>query len=128
MTDPLIEKSAGKPINKTASLVVGKGTEYVGSKRFNQEIWTAGPPPVIEPSHGEDLRGTSRGRMTVFGYFNRFMLVCRCVCGNYELRRADRWRDGLRKARPDSGCQYYIETEYLRNKDHFRRHGKDRDE
>lgn len=117
---------AAKPIDRTAGLVVSGGVHFDSSKRLNQEIWTDGPPPVVDPPQDEDLRGTSRGRMVIFGYLSRQKLLGRCSCGNYEMRDAKKWRKGLRDGKDDLGCQYCVETNHQKNKDHFRRTGKSR--
>lgn len=122
------EIGTARPIDKTAGMVVGCGTHFDSSKCLNQEVWTDGPPPVIDPPTAEDLSETKRGRIVIFGYLSLKKLLGRCVCGNYEMRDAKKWRKGLKEGKDDLGCQYCVETYYLRRKDEFRRTGKNRED
>lgn len=82
------------PINKTAKRVVQSGEHF----DFNQEnmISSTDPIPVKDfPGQKDhDLTGEKFGRLKVIGYYGKGSgtrtgkWVVKCLCGNYELRRA----------------------------------------
>jgi hypothetical protein len=113
------------PVDLVAARVTWAGVHYEPDKKLNQEIWTEGPPPTIDPPGNEDLRGTTRGKLTIVGYLEPKKLLGRCVCGNYEMRNAKAWRKGIKEDTPDLGCQFCRHLHHLKNTDHYRRHGFD---
>ncbi|SMB82342.1 hypothetical protein SAMN05660772_02066 [Pasteurella testudinis DSM 23072] len=85
------------PINKTAALVVSKGVHFEVENSNHDEFkkspyptWKKRPSSLFHNSDFEDLTGRKQGKLTVIGLlkgvYNKW--VCRCICGNYTLRRA----------------------------------------
>lgn len=82
------------PVNKTAALVVAKGTHFEGSQSETTQDSDL-PLPIRRPSRCEllnprftDLTGTKVGEFVVLGLsasFNKRWVV-RCLCGKYSLR------------------------------------------
>lgn len=114
-----------KPVDIVAARVTWAAEAYEPEKILNQEIWQDGPPPTIDPDPRwcDDLRGTSRGRMTIVGYLDKANLLARCVCGNYERRDTKSWRKGVKNTTHDLGCQICRHLNHIRRIDHKRRTG-----
>jgi hypothetical protein len=94
--------AAAAPLNRTASTVRdGSGDTWEPTMKSGQKHWKA-PPLPLEPFIAVpgskwliDLTGRQVGRLTVVRYHGRSgvstpepMWLVRCVCGDYELRRA----------------------------------------
>lgn len=76
------------PINKTAALVMSRGESFE-FKVHESNICSPYPLPTVPIHHNEiDLTGLRIGRLMVIGKSEKAGLwVCRCVCGNYALKR-----------------------------------------
>lgn len=94
--------AAAAPLDRTASTVRdGSGDMWEPTMKSGQKHWKA-PPLPTEPFVAVpgskwriDLAGRQLGRLTVIRYHGRSgvstpepMWLVRCVCGDYELRRA----------------------------------------
>lgn len=86
------------PIDKQARRVTGKGYHYEPMRRPTQnETWSAPPKPEKpRPFAATDYTGFRRGYMTAMYWYKSnktygSQWVCRCDCGNYELRRIKSW-------------------------------------
>ena len=113
-----------KPVDQTAALVVSRGEhfEYV---QLGSELCTPLPPHTKPVESDEDnLAGIKFGRLTVIGRHDagKIRWVCRCVCGNYVLRRPV----AIQAAAHDSACpQCYLMAVSKRN-EYIRRTGKEK--
>lgn len=80
------------PVDKTAAMVTQKGTSFVPKIKPHSITVTDIRPQIWNGTHldGFDLTGKRFGRFTVIGLSaeKRSRWVCRCDCGNYEMRRA----------------------------------------
>jgi hypothetical protein len=93
------------PLNKTAALVTGKGVHFDDTaklKRNPGHRHFEAPPVCVDPKdypqapEFQDLRGRKIGRMKVVGYLGTLgyskwakgAWLVRCVCGDYETRKA----------------------------------------
>ncbi|MFA5196041.1 MAG: hypothetical protein WC401_09625 [Bacteroidales bacterium] len=110
--------TALKPINKTAALVIGKGTHFNPKIKFNCHDERDTCPNVWEKlptKNGLNLTGLKTGWLTVVGLSeekkNRW--VCRCVCGRYVFRYAKALRNSKNK---NDKCITCNKIEWLSNK------------
>jgi hypothetical protein len=80
------------PINRTAAMVTQKGTSFNPVIKPSEHRITDIRPPVWKGEHKVkfDLTGRTFGRFKVIGLSveKRGRWVCRCACGNYEMRTA----------------------------------------
>lgn len=83
--DPMLN-----PVNRTAKRVLGGGFTYESSKKITQAHWSTPPKMCRPPLNTPQLIGVEFGRFTVIGWFaeGKKSWVVRCVCGNYETRKA----------------------------------------
>lgn len=113
-----------RPVDSTAARVVSTG-EHFEYRPLHTEVCSAVPLPVVPARlDGEPLRGICFGRLTVKGRWDgtKKRWVCRCVCGNYVLRRAT----AIKQAAPDSACpQCYLMAVSKKN-EFLRRTGQER--
>ncbi len=120
----LIEIAAVPAVNKTAGLVTSKGVHYESSKRLQQEVFEVPPTMIKTPRGAEPAEGDRSGKMAIVGYVARNQALARCVCGLYEIRNAISWRRSRRRGVVDAGCQHCRHLDYLREKDEYRRTGR----
>jgi len=101
MPRDLIYSSA--PINRTAAVVTGGGTSWDPRMKPADHHQTFGAPPLPlkpPPNSAIDYVGVRRGKLAAFRYYGKrvggksLMWVCRCDCGNYELRAIAPWSKG----------------------------------
>ncbi|ASL39303.1 MULTISPECIES: hypothetical protein [Acetobacter] len=87
------------PLNRTAAVVVGRGTGWAPAKKVihDHDAWQENPLPVITPEGetaqaiAKGLIGTRHGYLTVIGYGGKrsksksakAVWVVRCDCGMY---------------------------------------------
>lgn len=88
-----------RPVNSTAARVVSPGTSHAYTPDPCHVVSDT-PLPVlhgVESPTFQDLTGTTFGRLTVIGYSatHKGRWVCRCVCGNYILRKTATVKSGL---------------------------------
>jgi hypothetical protein len=97
MAESVFEKLAGRvAVNKqSAQSAFGSGTHY--TPKYNPSRMTSADPLPIKPipdnCDAAELVGVKYGRLTVLGLHDRPTTgpanwVVRCVCGNYETRKA----------------------------------------
>lgn len=113
-----------KPVDATAALVVSRGEhfEYV---QLGTELCTPLPPPTkAVGAEEEDFTGIKFGRLAVIGRHagGKIRWVCRCVCGNYCVRRPV----AIRQAAPDSACPQCYLMAVSKRHEYIRRTGKEK--
>lgn len=94
MAESVFDKLAGRvAVNKqSAQSAFGSGTHY--TPKYNPSRMTSADPLPLKPvpvnCDAADLVGTQYGRLTVLGLLDApgGKWVVRCVCGNYETRKA----------------------------------------
>lgn len=91
-TSPCFKRRFRKPADATAAKMLRKGVEFKPSIKTKVRSWYA-PPKMRKVKEGCcDLAGTKFGRLTVIGLSahknnqKKKLWVCRCQCGDYELR------------------------------------------
>lgn len=111
------------PVNKDAGTVVTKkGVDYKPAKKITQTH--SGLPletrPV--PRCASDLTGTTFGKFRVIGLYakEKGHWVVRCVCGNYETRKAKSIKNPNNNV---DRCQKCRHLAYLQRNDRFRQDG-----
>lgn len=125
--------AALSPVNKTAALVVSKGTHYeMNSKRQVKEY--VGPPQMVakhklpKSAGFIDLAGKEKGRLKVLGLMaeDASKWVVRCVCGTYTTRSAKSIKsiDTNPNAKYDA-CRECMHLAYRKREEIYRRTGKD---
>lgn len=112
---------ASAPLNRTASVVRDSLATDHWAARIPSDIqhWTAPPLPLRLPNaNTPDLVGRRLGRLTVIrfhGYSGRTtprpVWLCRCACGDYEVRRT---KTIIADANPDACCFICQTVENLR--------------
>lgn len=90
-----------RPVNKTAGMVMSKGTHWEPDMKPIEGFRTFdAPPPCIPPEKYPkadsfvDMRGTEFGRFRVIGFMgklgpkksNKALWLVRCACGAFETR------------------------------------------
>lgn len=118
------------PINKTAALVVSKGTEFVPMKRV---LTMDSPNPIPTIGTGrlpyniakvvQGYIGKRRGRLVVVGLYSHqpMRYVMRCQCGTYTVRKSKTLRN---EANYDM-CEHCRHLMQLKRSEHWRRTGRD---
>lgn len=82
------------PVDAQAARVVGKGETWTPATATQDIVHDAPPAMRKVPGNMPNLTGTKYGRLTVIGlavhraHGGSPRWVCRCVCGNYTLRRS----------------------------------------
>ena len=110
MRTPLIERVAGKPINRTAALVVSRGIHY-------EEMVPFHPLDQVAPVWLKDICGCRFGKLLVEGPHvplkrssldTSINLIVLCDCGRYELRSREAMELANKSTRTptDSMCFY----------------------
>lgn len=108
------------PVNKTAALVMSKGTHYLyENKGVNVE--NENYIEFSEPDHQKlscpefyDFTGFKKGRLLVLGLYNKpKRWVCKCSCGTYTVRTVSALRN---ERNDDDCCTVCRNTKYLQNK------------
>jgi len=104
MRTPLIERVAGKPINRTAALVVSRGTHYDDTEKVPFH-----PLDQVAPPWLKDICGRQVGKLTVEGPHvplkrpkgdASLNLIVLCDCGRYELRSRESLERGDKPTSP----------------------------
>lgn len=118
------------PINKTAALVVSKGTEYVPDKKVCT-LDSDTPLPVIALGRlphtiakmVAGYIGKRRGRLVVVGLYSHqpMRYVMRCQCGTYTVRKSKTLRN---EANYDM-CEQCRHVMHLKRNEYWRRTGKE---
>lgn len=113
-----------RPIDSVAARVVSRGEsfEYRG---LSTEICSSDPLPMRTPSDGaENLSGVKFGRLTVLAphLTLRKRWVCKCLCGNYVVRRVST----IKGAPIDSACQQCYLMAVSKKNEFMRRAGIER--
>lgn len=115
-----------KPINRTAALVVSKGTHF----HPNKKVQTADQKTPIRtrkvPLNIENLTGRRRGRFTVLGLAEgmKGRWVVRCDCGTYSLRRSK----AINNPENDQDrCEECRHLAFLKREHNYRTTGRDAD-
>lgn len=113
------------PANATAARVMAKGEHFAFSGDIT-EVCADIPLPIKEkPKHTECLAGVVFGRLRVIGLSASVnsRWVCRCICGNYVLRKAT----AIKRAASDAACQQCRLLAIAKRNEFTRRTGKLRD-
>lgn len=128
-----------KPVDRVAVRVIcgGFSEEFeTKSKRFRKtpfKVRKKFPKEMLNCPTFEDLTGNQYGRFTVIGYssvdkiYNRGHLsygwVCRCSCGNYEIRLKAELLDKRKKR---DRCQECWDLIKAKQYEYWRVNGKDK--
>lgn len=124
--DDVIKSS---PLNITAALVTKQSNEDIINKKY-PALHSENPIKTKKISKKyEDITGFKFGRFTVMGLFkhknNVFSTwVCRCICGNYEIRSKKSIKN------PENfgdRCHECRNLAYVKKRDIWRRTGKEMD-
>ncbi len=78
------------PVNREAAKMFAKGVSHDNGARIVRKHWSAPPAMIPLPKLSPDLIGAKFGRMEVVGFLadSTKEYVVRCLCGDYETRRA----------------------------------------
>lgn len=113
------------PINGTAARVIARGESFE-YRPLESEVCSSMPLPLkpLPENVTEDLAGTKFGRLTVVGYSadKGRRWVCRCLCGNYVLRRTK----AVEQAAQDAACPQCYLLAVSKRHEFTRRTGKER--
>jgi hypothetical protein len=117
--------AAAAPLDRQAS-VIRDGSGDLWEAKIGEHVphWSAPPlPECAKPEAAEDLEGRPIGRMVVVRYHgggrvNGSRWLCRCACGDYELRSSKAIK---RNANPEHGCAKCDKLTYLLGLDRHRR-------
>lgn len=112
------------PVNRTAANVVARGESFE-YRQLPTEICSATPLPLKDvPADSTDLTGIKFGRLTVLGFSADLngRWACKCLCGNYVMRRALT----IKKAPADSACAQCYLMAVSKRAELLRRTGKER--
>lgn len=113
-----------RPVNASAARVVSRGENFQ-YKGLETEICSPTPLALNESRpDGEDFTGARFGRLTVVGWIGegKGKWSCKCICGNYVVRRAK----AIRQAAEDSSCQQCYLMAVSKKKEFLRRTGIER--
>lgn len=114
--------AASRPVNRSASVVTAKGTHFIPAVPLRETVkhWKACPAFKEHPSSPgfTDLTGARVGQVVVVGYYGPTrtgaIWVVRCVCGDYELRKAG----SIRRMRVEGDAEHSdhccVECDYTR--------------
>jgi len=116
-----------KPINKTAKLVTSKGIEYKPNKKITQKHWEVCPQSKSKPKEIKNISGLKFGSFTVVDYFdsNPQRWICRCVCGDYEIRKA---KAIINTENNIDSCDNCRHLRFLQRNDKYRKYGRNIDQ
>lgn len=118
MKDVFDRIAASSPQNATAARVTGRGEHYDPNVDFTTH-WHADAPPRIRTLTELELRtcgdipGRKFGRMTVIGLTaevkknSNASWIVRCVCGDYEQRKAKAIRNPLNNNDMCQKCRHF---------------------
>lgn len=122
------------PINKTAALVISKGTHYEPDCKIQVKEFDS-PPMMLDRRHFPknpnfvDLTGKEKGRFRVVGLLAGSKLnqwVVRCSCGKYTTRTTKSIKSvDLNESANFDACRECKHLAFLKRNEHWRRTGKD---
>lgn len=119
------------PLDRMAARVVGRGEHWAPDMKLSGDVWGAPPKCKPVPPRIDDITGTRRGRMVIFGYWGArpkggghdHKWVARCDCGRYEVRVGSRFVKGVRQRTGDA-CQYCRKVMWIKRRDRWRDAGE----
>jgi len=102
------------PVDKTAAMVTRAGVHFKPKMKASEHVTSPLPLPIWKGTHksGFDLTGHKCGQMLVTGLSlnKRGRWVVKCVCGNYELRKAKSIRNPKNQG---DKCRECLKIDYI---------------
>lgn len=135
MTNDILQKViTSVPVDATAARVTGRGEHWEPKRKVSNTHFTE-QPEIRVPDKSElinvksgwhDFRGHNYGRFTVVGIYagkkaNGCSWVVRCLCGDYELRKARAMRHPENQS---DCCDKCMSLVYLKKRAHHRLTGE----
>lgn len=125
-----------RPADRVAKNVMyNDGDYYEACVKSNTHLFSTLPLPIRKPEgypfklrndpSFKDYTGFRFGSFVVIGMFalDKFdKWVCRCACGNYEVRRTSILNKNPTSI-PQTRCQECMDTQRIKNKDYFMENG-----
>lgn len=118
-----------KPVDRVAARVVFARGEHHSFKEIEGSVNSSLPLETRYPTAQEcgqptfqDFTGTKFGRLIVLGISRdvKARWVCKCVCGNYVLRKTP----AVKGAAADACCDQCARLAYAKRTDYLSRTGK----